>query len=143
MIQDRIFEYQFKKIILRLNEQDFKLYQYKYFIDESEISEWGRNHSIYFNSINKAKGYLEASESELSELEILDYYAGYVGERINDLLRGKPFIFKDYLWKCIFELDKCLNKFIVAENVISIRRMPFKYVDNRYKQGNVFVEEGF
>jgi len=139
-IENRIFEFIFSNIIKWYLISD----QYRYFLNEDKISSWAINDNEYFQKKILSLFEFRDSDEESSELKTFDLYCGTIGQDINNLLRGEAYNLKnEYLREFICELENSLNKFKVCENVISIRRMPSKFIDSRYRKGNTFIERGF
>jgi len=139
-IENRIFEFIFSNIIKWHLIYD----QYRYFLNENEINSWAIDDNKYFQEKLSSLFEYGNSDEEFSELRTFDLYCGTIGQDINNLLRGEVYNLKiEYLREFICELESSLNKFKVSENVISIRRMPSKFIDSRYRKGNTFIERGF
>lgn len=141
--ENRVFEFIFQKTLFTQINRSSGQNQYKFFRTENGIQEWGLEYSRYFQSLSPVPSTL-ISDSFSFELEAIHQYSGFTGLQINDLLRGKSFTHKrEYLEKFIYQIDDILNNFRLRDNLIAIRKMSSKYIDDKYKRGNIFIEKGF
>jgi len=142
-IENVIFEYFFKRLLTKWVKKDFIPNNYKYFINSSEIKDWGECGNLYFKKLNYLKGILQATKDELFELESFDFYQGYVGEKMNNLLRGtNSYMCNDSYIKNISTIEKTLTKFNLKDNVVALRRTDAK-IFQKYKINSNFIEHGF
>jgi len=143
--KNKVFELFFKLKINSLIKKDFDPNEYKYFKNSKEIKKWGGKFNLYFEDKRKLKNSVLASEDDLQELELLDYYAGYGSEIINKYLRGiqQYLIDEKDIENKSTNLEKIIGKFNLTENLISIRLMPSKFINKDYKKGKIFIEKGF
>jgi hypothetical protein len=143
-VENKILELFFSNLVLRQIKTDYKLFGYRYFINSFEIKEWGSNHSKYFQKMICNRNNLLLSSDESFELDAINFYCGYTGRQINDVLRGMAsFSGKEDLNDFIGQLDKTLNNFKTHENVIAIRRMPCEFLPNGLRKGGRIIEKGF
>ena len=139
--KNKIFENFVSRQINKFNTEDFKINGYKYFKNINEIENWGSEYSLYYQNLIELSRKLQASKEQIEELSDIEYYCGYYSIRINNYLRG--FSFDDSLSEDIQRIDFHLNKFILKENIIVVRRMSNKFIDKNYKTNNYFLEKGF
>jgi hypothetical protein len=132
------FNFKLKKFI----KDDFLVNKYKYFIDIHEINEWGKNYNEYYQSIlNFSNHNLNLIKEQQEEINVLEYYSGYYSIRVNDHLRKvKEDSSLDIF---IHKLDNHLNKFILKENIVVIRKISNKFIDNKYKKKFSFIDSAF
>lgn len=132
------FNFKLKKFI----KDDFLVNKYKYFIDIQEINEWGKNYNEYYQSIlNFSNHSLNLIKEQQEEINVLEYYSGYYSIRVNDHLRKV----KEDSSLDIFinKLDNHLNKFILKENIVVIRKISNKFIDNKYQTNFSFIDSAF
>jgi hypothetical protein len=138
---NKVFEKFVKKQMDKFIHEDFNLNKYKYFEDLNEIETWGSEYSLYYQNLIALSNKLQASKEQLDELNDIDYYCGFYSERINNHLRE---ITQDESLNGIIQrIDSYLNKFILRENIIVVRRVPNRFIDKKYKKNNCFIEKGF
>ncbi len=142
-IKNWIFEFVFKIAIFILIKKDLVPNNYKYFCNKKEIDDWGITFNNYFLKKEAKLKTPDATEEDKKEMKTLSYYTGYIGEQMNGLLRGdKEYIFPDLI-EHIEILSKLINKFKLSNNVIVVRRVPCKYIDNNVKKGYIYTDNGF
>jgi hypothetical protein len=143
IFQNIIYEYIFSKLLKKWIRKDFIPNNYKYFVNSSEIGDWGNFGNLYFKKLNNLKNNVIATKEELFELKSFDFYQGYVGERMNNLLRGtNSYLDNDSLFEYITSIENTLNKFELKENIVVLRRTDAKLFNN-YKTNSNFNEFGF
>jgi len=142
-LKNKYFENAYSKLLNKLIKKEFN--NYKYFIDTSKIDGWGAEYNSYFNNNKKIINSITATnESDRYEIETYEYYAGYVGEKMNRILRQEQFIlFPEVFEPRIKVLTNSLNKFKLSDNVIVIRRIPNIKFYQKVKKGEIIQEKGF
>lgn len=139
--ENRLFEKFAKNEINKFIKNDFNLEGYRFFSDIKDIEDWGSKYSNYYQNLIKLRKSALASKEQLEELNYLDKYCGYNSIYINDHLREKKE--NEYFNEGILKMDTYINKFILKENIIVVRRMPNKFLDKKYKKNSLFIENGF
>lgn len=140
-----LFEKYLNTKLISLIKKDFNPNGYKYFRTYNGIKNWGKENSQYFKKIRELQSDLLATEKQIDEIQLFDYYAGYGSGKINKFLRGNPqfLINEEYFKKKSISLENYINKFHLTENLVSVRLMPSEFIDKNYKKGNAFIEKGF
>ena len=117
-LENHIFEKYFNLKMNSLIKKDFEPNGYKYFRTPKGIKKWGNNYNSYFEKIRELQNNILASEKQIQELEIFDYYAGYGSEKINRYLRNIPqfLMNEEYIKEQSITLESFIDKFSIMEN---------------------------
>ncbi|WP_422090689.1 ADP-ribosyltransferase [Tenacibaculum ovolyticum] len=141
-MKSKIFEYLFEKILDHKIKSDFNLNSYIYFKNANGINKWGNEFNEFFKS--KKRWDANLTKKEEYEIETYEYYAGYVSEKMNNLLRGKQTIlFPELIERRIESLSKSLLNFRLKNNLIVIRRFPKSEFNHKLRKGDFYCEKGF
>lgn len=143
MFGNIIYEYVFILLLKKWIRSDFIPNNYKYFVNTDKIKDCRFDENFYFKRLIDLRNRVQATEEELFELKCFDFYQGYIGERMNNLLRGtNSYLDNDSLLDYIATIEKTLNEFTSKDNIVAIRRTKASLFDN-YKTNSEFVELGF
>lgn len=136
-----IFEYFFSKY----SNKYLKKNECKCFKNIQDIIIWSSEFNSHFENIRDLKNSCTATEQQLKQLQVLDYYSGNSAHGINNYLRNRDAFFwnKEFLNQAVTNLDAEIQKFKTKDNIIVLRRMPSIYTDKNYKKGNIITEKGF
>ena len=141
-IENIFFELFFNYKLRKFIHNDFLINKYKYFMDVHEINEWGKSYNEYYQSIlNCIHQNSNLFKEQQEEIDALEYYSGYYSIRVNNHLRKLKE--DSFLDNFINKLDNHLNKFILKENIVVIRKISNEFIDNKYQTNFSFIDSAF
>lgn len=142
-IANYFLEYYFRKETSQIKKEG----RFKIFNNPTLMDKWGEADSNYFEKsrVIASKGYIPNETQEekrrKKELRDIELYCGYSDNNINNWLRDNSAFCFDKSIKD--SLDNIINRFVINDNIIVVRRIyKASKIKNR-KVGDILVDKAF